>query len=105
MGLLSREQCLARWSHPRLREVELITCTYDISRHGYSLEELAALRNVPVALVTGSGDFAYPQDYYEQFESQLKAANVPVESIVIDGAPHWMHMSHQDEYVRSSSFR
>ncbi|KAH7096386.1 alpha/beta-hydrolase [Auriculariales sp. MPI-PUGE-AT-0066] len=100
MAFLTRKLCVERWGHKRLRELQVVCCDFDVKRHGHSTEVLAtSLRNIPIALLHGSGDFAYDAEYYDRFAQQLREANIPVETHAFDGAPHNLHVSHQDEFA------
>jgi len=74
-------------------------CTILNERTGYYDAELAPLARsqLPVALVHGSKDVAYPAEYYAQFTDQLVKCGVTVRLHEIDGAPHLASATHYEK--------
>ena len=72
------------------------TCTIFVERTGYTDEELVPLARskIPVALVHGSEDVAYPPEYYVQFAEQLTRSGVNVRLHEVNGAPHFASATH-----------
>jgi len=74
-------------------------CTILIDRVGYADTELEPLArsNVPVALVYGSEDVAYPPEYFTTFGDQLARNGLNVRTHKIDGAPHLASATHYEQ--------
>jgi len=77
------------------------TCTIFLNRTGYEDSELQHLAQsrIPVALVHGTADVAYPPEYYAKFADQLKRCGANVRMHEIDGAPHFANTTHYAAYV------
>jgi len=70
-------------------------------RRSYSPAQLATFARsaIPVCVVAGDEDAAYPISYTEDFVHQLTAAGVQAEQHIVARAPHILSISHFPEFV------
>jgi len=69
------------------------------NRRAHSKEALSSrLAHIPVTLVHGLGDVAYPLTYSEEFMQQLEDAGVQVSLVKIPDAPHFVNIESHTEF-------
>ncbi|KAJ7885514.1 hypothetical protein B0H14DRAFT_3856880 [Mycena olivaceomarginata] len=64
-----------------------------------SYESLSAFARIrcPITLVYGSEDIVYPLSFAEDLLSLLRTANVNASLHILEGAPHFANITHQNE--------
>ncbi|EJD43840.1 alpha/beta-hydrolase [Auricularia subglabra TFB-10046 SS5] len=87
-------QAINNWGPKKFDDFETITVKFFTERKGYTKDELATLKNIPVTLIHCMADIAYPREYLEVFANQLKDAGVHVSVHNVQNAPHFGCVTH-----------
>lgn len=80
--------CMKAWNTAHLDDYRLTTLDIFLNRRSLTIEELKKIR-VPVKLIQGLEDVAYPREYAEEFLHRLQDAGVDASLESIPGAPHF----------------
>ncbi|KAF5365553.1 hypothetical protein D9757_010902 [Collybiopsis confluens] len=81
------------WNASHLDEFRVSTLDIFLNRHAYTIEELQKFK-VPVKLIHGLEDVAYPLEYSEKFLHRLQSAGVNASLDAIPGASHFGCVEH-----------
>lgn len=74
-------------------------------REAYTSYQLSKLRNIPIVVVHGTSDVAYPVTYATGFVSSLRDAGVSkVDLKIVEDGPHYLSITHPEECVHLHSF-
>jgi len=94
------ERVTAVWTaNPSVSFARTILVDFCALRVPYTIAQLARLKNVPIVIVHGEADVAYPVEYSEDFVNDLKDAGVlNVELKVVEDGPHYLTITHPNEY-------
>ncbi|KAK7437949.1 hypothetical protein VKT23_018384 [Stygiomarasmius scandens] len=84
------------WGPEHLDAYKIVTFEFLIKREEFSLEELSKIR-VPVCLVHGLDDIAYPVKTSEEFRERLQSAGVLTSFHTISDAPHFISVERSRE--------
>ncbi|THU78604.1 alpha/beta-hydrolase [Dendrothele bispora CBS 962.96] len=87
------------WSPKNFPQFRAATLDIFIERQSHSLEALSTLRNIPIALIHGLDDVAYPLTYTEEFMQQLKDAGVSPKLYKVPGQPHFLNVDTKEPEV------
>ncbi|KAE9392387.1 alpha/beta-hydrolase [Gymnopus androsaceus JB14] len=80
--------CMKAWNTAHLDDYRLTTLDIFLNRRSLTIEELKKIK-VPVKLIQGLEDVAYPREYAEEFLHRLQDAGVDASLESIPGAPHF----------------
>ena len=78
---------MKQWNASHLEEYRISTLDIFLKRRAHTIEELKNIK-VPVKLIHGMEDVAYPLEYSEAFLARLQDANVSASLEAIQGASH-----------------
>ncbi|KAF9058540.1 alpha/beta-hydrolase [Rhodocollybia butyracea] len=80
--------CMRNWSASHLDEYRMTTLDIFLNRRPHPVEELRNIK-VPVKLLHGMADVAYPLEYSQEFLQRLQDAGVDASLEAIEGASHF----------------
>jgi len=86
---------------PAQNNVKITTVDFITQRKPHSVRDLEKIQ-CPILLLHGGSDIAYPVEFTEEFESLLREASVDVDMQVIEGAPHFVSITHPEKYATPS---
>ncbi|KAJ3984126.1 alpha/beta-hydrolase [Lentinula detonsa] len=85
--------CMRNWNASHLDDYRITTLDIFLNRRPHTIEELRKIK-VPVKLVHGLTDVAYPLEYSQEFLDRLRDADVNATLEAIDGASHFACVEH-----------
>ncbi|KAF5345919.1 hypothetical protein D9758_011412 [Tetrapyrgos nigripes] len=80
------------WTPPHFEAYRAATLDIFIQRKRHSRDALSALKNIPIALVHGLADVAYPLSYTQEFMKQLQNAGVQTQLYKVADQPHFLNI-------------
>ncbi|KAF5370063.1 hypothetical protein D9758_001386 [Tetrapyrgos nigripes] len=105
-ALMNRTYPIAKniWGPKGLDQYRVMTVDIITNRKSQTKEALAKLAKIPVTLVHGLGDVAYPVTYSEEFMKQLQAAGVKTSLVKIPDAPQFVNIDSSTDFPDVNSF-
>ena len=110
IATLSFRSSLATWGADKLREARIVTLDVFTKMKPFEREDYARLagrggntRRMPVALVYGTADVAYPEHTYKAFAREMEEEGVKLDVFTLEDAPHFLSATHFEEYVSSDA--
>jgi pimeloyl-ACP methyl ester carboxylesterase len=88
------------WTGENVEVMHTVTMKYYLNQpQCTSYESLSAFARIrcPITLVYGSEDIMYPLSFAEDLLSLLRIANVNASLQILEGAPHFANITHQNK--------